>query len=328
MGDRERSSSSAKPMPDFFHERADAKELFGTLADEKGLPASVVEKDYWVMHCLWGLKERRLRFEMKGGTSLSKGWGVIDRFSEDIDIRFEFPERLNVKGNKPTHIKARFDFYDSLAIQIEIPGIAVERNRSHDDERANNAGISLKYNSHFEPNPELGLKPEVLLELGFARTAPNEPRDIGSWALDKALEGKLDVVDNRARGVRCFNPEYTFVDKLQTICRRFRQHRDRNDPEKDAPRQFMRHYYDLYMLLGVERIMKFIGTGDYKSYKIEKLRGRDAEEFSSRDAFTISKPETYRLFKKEFRSMNSLLLSPGPTFEEVIGRIRKYSPRF
>jgi len=202
------------------------------------------------------------------------------------------------------------------------------RSRGYDDEKAQNGGISLKYESYFAPGPDLGLKPEVLLEVGFARTAPNEPRDFSSWALDKAFEARLDVFDNRARGVKCFNPEYTFVDKLQTICKRFRQHRDRNDAEKDRPRQFLRHYYDLYMLLRVERVQKFIGTADYQKYKQEKLRGEDAREFSARDAFMLPEAKTRSLFEKEFQSMSSLLLSPGPTFKDVLETLRVNSPRF
>jgi hypothetical protein len=315
-------------MLKFFHDRPDAKELFETLASQKGLPPAVVEKDYWVMHCLWGLQRSGLHFEMKGGTSLSKGWRVIDRFSEDIDIRFEPPQQLNVKGDNPAHIAARFEFYDALAALIKIPGIAVSRNRVYDDAKAQNGGVSLKYDSFFAPAPGLGLKPEVLLEAGFARTAPNEPRDFSSWALDKALAARLEVADNRAPAVKCFNPEYTFVDKLQTVCRRFRQWRDRNDPQQDRPRQFSRHYYDLYMLLAVDRVKKFIGTPEYEAYKAEKIKGADAPEFAARSPFTLQAGGAYTLFEKEFKALDSLLLAPGPSFKEVIERIRAHSAGF
>jgi len=312
-------------MPKFVHALSDVKSLFEALGADKNLPPVLVEKDYWVMHCLWGLQKNGFRFEMKGGTSLSKGWGCIDRFSEDIDIRFEPPVSLNLKAEKPSHIKARFAFYDSLAAKIKIPGVKVKRNRAYDDEKAQNGGISLKYGSHFAAVP--GLKPEVLLEVGFAQTAPNEPRDFSSWALERALQAKIDVVDNRATGVKCFNPEYTFVDKLQTICKRFRQHRDRNE-DRDRPRQFLRHYYDLFKLLELERVRTFIGTADYQTYKQKKLRGKDATEFESRTAFTFPDEKITRLFEKEFESMNSLLLSPGPTFKQVVDRIRKHSVAF
>lgn len=317
--------SSTKPSPKFFHDRPDAKTLLATLAAERGYEAAVVEKDYWVMHCLWGLQQNGLRFEMKGGTSLSRGWGVIDRFSEDIDIRFDPPQGLNLKNDAEKHVKARRAFYDELAGKIAIPGIAVERNTKFDDEKAQNGGISLKYKTHFEPLP--GLKTEVLLEVGFARTAPNEARDFSSWVLDQALAAGLDVSDNRARGVSCFNPEYTFVDKLQTVSRRYRQHKSRGE-ERDRPREFLRHYYDLYMLLGMDRVTAFIGTPDYDKYKAEKLKGLDAEAFASKKPFTLDEDGTIALFEKEFTSMNTLLLSRGPSFKEVAERLREYASKF
>ena len=170
-------------------------------------------------------------------------------------------------------------------------------------------------------------KKEVLLEAGFDKTAPNEPRDFSSWALDRAREKKVEVRDNRALGVRCFNPEYTFVDKVQTICRRFRQHRDRNDLEKDRPRHFMRHYYDLYMLLGVPRVQAFIGTVEYEAYKKLKLKTTDAAEFALRDAFLLEDAGTFGLFEKEFAAMSIMLTPPRPRFADMIARIREHSPR-
>ncbi|MBI4064194.1 MAG: nucleotidyl transferase AbiEii/AbiGii toxin family protein [Elusimicrobia bacterium] len=314
-------------MPEFFHERKDAKTLIETIAADTGLSRTLIEKDYWIMHCLWGLQQLDLSFEMKGGTSLSKGWAVIERFSEDIDIRFDPPPVLNLKGDKPAHIKARLDFYDGLAKKMKIPGVTVIRNTDYDDAKAQNGGISLRYKPLFAALP--GLKPEVLLEAGFDKTAPNEPCDFSSWALDRVLKAGLDVTDNRAQAVKCFNPEYTFVDKLQTICRRFRQHRDRHDPEKDRPRLFMRHYYDLYMLLGVERVAKFIGSAEYEAYKKQKIKGTDAAEFETREAFMISQAETRALFAKEFElSMGTLLFSPGLKFAPVIEKIQSCSSKF
>lgn len=311
-------------MPDFLHSLNDAKDLFTQIADDKGLLPTVVEKDYWIMHCLWGLQQLELHFEMKGGTSLSKGWEVIDRFSEDIDIRFDAPAALNVKGDKPAHIEARFAFYDDLAARIKIPDISTDRNRQYDDPKAQNGGISLRYASHFPPAPNL--KPEVLLEVGFDKTAPNEPRDFSSWALDKTRKLKLEVADNRALGVRCFNPEYTFVDKLQTICRRFRQHRDRCHPQTDRPRNFLRHYYDLYMLLGAPRVQAFIGTGAYETYKQQKLKTTDAAEFAARAALLLEDAATYALFEKEFAMMNDMITPPRPQFAQMMERIRERSP--
>ncbi len=100
----------------------------------------LVEKDYWIMHGLWGLQAQGFVFELKGGTSLSKGFGVIHRFSEDIDIRIQPPADLDVKTgrnqDKPAHIASRLAYYDELAKRISIPGIDnVERDTFFDDEK-------------------------------------------------------------------------------------------------------------------------------------------------------------------------------------------------
>ena len=78
-------------MADFLHERRDVGQLLAVVANERALNPMLVEKDYWIMHSLWGLQAQGFVFELKGGTSLSKGFGVIHRFSEDIDIRIEPP---------------------------------------------------------------------------------------------------------------------------------------------------------------------------------------------------------------------------------------------
>lgn len=115
-------------------------------------------------------KQPRLHFELKGGTSLSKGFRIIDRFSEDIDIRIEPPAELDVKTgknqDKPAHIASRSRFYDWLTQIIRIPGIeAVQRDAEFDDAKLRSAGIRLIYPTRFASLA--GVKPGILLELGF-----------------------------------------------------------------------------------------------------------------------------------------------------------------
>ena len=72
-------------MGEFLHERYDFAQLLAVVANDRALDPVLVEKDYWMMHGLWGLQDQGFVFELKGGTSLSKGFGVVHRFSEDID---------------------------------------------------------------------------------------------------------------------------------------------------------------------------------------------------------------------------------------------------
>src|ERR1700688_1249625 len=107
-----------RPMSDFLHKHAQFPDLIRIVARDKSIDPSLVEKDYWIMHCLYGLQKQGMKFELKGGTSLSKGFQIIDRFSEDIDIRIEPPPDREVKTGrnhtKPAHVKTRKDFYDWL----------------------------------------------------------------------------------------------------------------------------------------------------------------------------------------------------------------------
>jgi|GEM_PF-2392501 len=100
------------------------------------------------MHSLWGLQQLKYKFELKGGTSLSKGHGLIRRFSEDIDIRIEPPATLKIGRNhdKPQHNSARFAFYDDLAANITIAGVTfIARDQAFDDKSARSGGIRLAY---------------------------------------------------------------------------------------------------------------------------------------------------------------------------------------
>ena len=146
------------------------------------------------MHWLWGLRHQGWQFELKGGTSLSKGHGIIERFSEDIDIRFNPPSDMALKTgrnhDKPAHMAARKAFFDWLAAEIRIPGLlGVRRDSGFDDTRYRNGGIVLNYPSVTQPLP--GVKDGILLEAGFDLTAPNVPRTISSWTLDAARTAKL-----------------------------------------------------------------------------------------------------------------------------------------
>ena len=115
-------------MPrEFLHNHPQFADLIRIVAYDQGIAPALVEKDYWIMQSLHGLQQLGLTFELKGGTSLSKGYGLISRFSEDIDIRIEPPADPPVmtgrNHDKPAHVQSRKDFYDRLAQTIVIDGI-------------------------------------------------------------------------------------------------------------------------------------------------------------------------------------------------------------
>ncbi len=180
----------------FLHQLPDVKELFEVVANERQILPILVEKDYWIMHCLWGLQQQGFQFALKGGTSLSKGFNIIERFSEDIDIQI-YPsaeDNLPIGKNqdKPKHIESRQKFFDKIADLLDIPEVTFRRDFNFDDKKKmRNAGIRGEY-----PSPLSGisiLKEGIVFELGFDKVTPNLPCDITSWAFEKALTFHLSV---------------------------------------------------------------------------------------------------------------------------------------
>lgn len=307
-------------MAEFLHERRDFDQLLAVVANDRGLDTMLVEKDYWIMHGLWGLQAQGFVFELKGGTSLSKGFGVIHRFSEDIDIRIEPPADMDVKTgrnqDKPAHIASRQAYYDELARRIRIPGIDnVKRDTFFDDNKMRSAGIRLSYTSRVATLA--GVKDGILLELGFDDTAPNRPVTISSWALDFAMDRGVPVFDNRAMDVPCYAPTHTFVEKLQTISTKHR----RLAEAQAFPANFLRHYYDVYCLLELQEVQDFMQTPAYHERKKQRFRSGDELVIARNPAFTLSDSGQRELFAREYRKSSALYYQGQPEFELLLERI-------
>ena len=73
----------------FVHEDDEFQQLIAIVASDRRLSRGLVEKDYWVTHALWALHDAGFEVWFKGGTSLSKGFQLIERFSEDLDLKIE-----------------------------------------------------------------------------------------------------------------------------------------------------------------------------------------------------------------------------------------------
>lgn len=70
-------------------------EFIEAASSYKGIPEEFIQKDYYVSLLLKEMVELNLNIIFKGGTSLSKCYKVIDRFSEDIDVNIQSPTKLN-----------------------------------------------------------------------------------------------------------------------------------------------------------------------------------------------------------------------------------------
>jgi hypothetical protein len=311
-------------MPEYLHDHKEFVSLINILADEKNIESGLIEKDYWIMHVLYGLKKQGFHFELKGGTSLSKGYKLIHRFSEDIDIHIKPPEKFgineNPKNRSESNAKKRKDFYDWLAGEIKIPGIvSVERDTAFDTDGYTSGGIRLYYKNVV--NKVVGIKDGILLEAGFDDVTPNSSLTISSWTLDKAEEAKVDIIDNKAYEIICYHPGYTLVEKLQTIATKFR-----NEQTKEAKGvNFMRQYYDVYCLLDSPKVLAFIGTPEYVAHKKKRFPNPDLEiPIHKNEAFLLSSLDTRKDFAARYKSTAALYYQGQPDFDELIKRIAIY----
>ncbi|WP_255207742.1 MULTISPECIES: nucleotidyl transferase AbiEii/AbiGii toxin family protein [unclassified Myxococcus] len=73
----------------FIHDDSAFDDLLQIVAAHNKMSLALVEKDYWVTHTLWALHATGFDVWFKGGTSLSKGFSLIHRFSEDLDLKIE-----------------------------------------------------------------------------------------------------------------------------------------------------------------------------------------------------------------------------------------------
>lgn len=305
----------------FLHDLPDFADLLAATGAELDIDPGLVEKDYWIMHGLWGLQQLG-KFELKGGTSLSKGHRLIHRFSEDIDILIHPADDADVptgkNHNKPAQVEKRRAFFDGLVPQLAIPGVTnVERDHAFDDERhMRSAGIRLVY-PQTGGLPD-GVKSGILLEAGFDQVSPNTPRLISSWAYDKAAEIGLDeVVDNRAVDVRCYDPGYTLVEKLQTISTKFRA----QQVDGQMPTNFLRHYYDVHCLLADDDVQAFIGTDEYHEHKQKRFRAEDDPDLTRNPAFRLEDQATRRTYEEAYSRTRALYYRDQPPLGAILERL-------
>lgn len=313
----------------YLHEHPDFPDLLRILENETRILPGLVEKDYWIMHSLYGLKKQGYPFQFKGGTSLSKGFNLINRFSEDIDLHIDPPADLgineNPNNNKPANIEKKRKYYDQLAAEIKIPGIIeVQRDTVFDDTRRyNSGGIRLFYQKHTQAID--GVKEGILLETGYDTVAPNIPVTITSWAYEKARDNPdLDLIDNRATDIRCYDPRYTFVEKLQTIATKFRKEMETGQ----VATNYMRQYYDVYSLLADPGVQAFISTDEYYRHKEKRFPADDfAIPMNQNEAFLLNDPTVRERLIKRYEATRALYYYGQPPFKEILTRIQQYLDR-
>lgn len=225
---------------------AERSELFSETAARRGMTPAIVEKDFWVT---WALDKlfahpalsRILMF--KGGTSLSKVFGLIERFSEDIDLILDWtiltgedPEAGRSKAkqdklNKSISEKAQGYIAREMLAQVAE---CVEPVCQCDVDATDRHVLNIRYPASF---PDAYLRPEVRLEIGpLASWLP-----FGEYTIRPYAAEVFPAIFTRAEcRVKAIKAERTFWEKATIL------HHEANRPEgSPQPQRNSRHYYDL-----------------------------------------------------------------------------------
>jgi len=308
----------------FIHDDAQFAELIRIAGAERtpSVAPPLVEKDYWVTHILWRLQRVGLECWFKGGTSLSKGFGLIQRFSEDLDLKLgpgsapSVPAVLNWKSESAKHVSARREFFDAVARRLDAPVARVELHSV--DARWRSAELRVLYRSVVgDPMPD-PMKPFVVIEAGSARVVPCVERELSSFVHEALVRrGMLsEFEDSRPRAVRCVHPLVTLIEKLDAMGRRF------HDDARDAA-GFVRHYEDVARIIeALDGLPQVEGGASALAAEMVEAREIKAPLRPDDASLTPTNSQRWRQVRTAYAATERMFFGPRVGLDEACGRAR------
>jgi predicted nucleotidyltransferase component of viral defense system len=288
---------------------------------------AIVEKDFWVC---WILKllfaEPTLKDQMvfKGGTSLSKVFGLIDRFSEDIDLVLDWrllgyhqegaqvtqSKTQQSRHNQEMNAKAVAYIRDTLLSQLNhlfapIPGIIARIDE--DDPHT----VNVFYPAAFEA---AYIRPAVRLEIGpLASWVPSSANSIKAYAAQAFPE----AFSNPVFEVIAIDAERTFWEKATIL------HQEAHRPGA-IPARYSRHYYDLYKLS--ESPIRSAALANLTLLR-SVVEFKERFYYSSWARYDLAIPGSFRLsppdgqlpaLERDYRAMRDMFYREPPTFGAIL----------
>lgn len=217
----------------YLHEDRELfQEVITNTAIRMNLAIAVVEKDYYVTMILKLLSEKVDKCVFKGGTSLSKGFHVLNRFSEDIDITFS--EHLGEARRK----KLKYNVMKQVSEELSM---SISNWNNIESDKDYNCYI-FQYES-LDVYAENGLSEGVKVETALASYSfPTEKVNIDSYVRQYLAIDNKDLIDEFGLGLFEMNLQTisrTYIDKVFALCDYYMQGKSK---------RYSRHLYDLYKL--------------------------------------------------------------------------------
>lgn len=290
-------------------DREQFKAVLNAVSNELGVPVTIVEKDYYVTMILKQLAIKAPGCVFKGGTSLSKCYHAINRFSEDIDITFS--DKLS-QGERQ---KLKNQIIAGISEYLDLTIIDWDNTRSRRD-----------YNCYtFKYSPIEGYVPESLIEgvkmevvLGSI-SFPTVEMEVDSYIYQVLKVDNMDFI--REYELEPFimtlqSIERTFIDKVFALCDYY---------IKDDVNKHSRHIYDLYKLLPqitFDDIFKQL-VEDVRNERLKMPKMCPAAEAGIDINEYLQVIVDKRIYEKDYDEITSYFQKERVDYDEAIGVIDK-----
>jgi len=313
-------------------------EAFQEAAAQLGMSKAIIEKDFWVcwsLRQLFALPSFGDHMIFKGGTSLSKAYDVIHRFSEDVDLSLD-RARLGFEGDRdPENPELSGGKRKSLLQEVaeaEVSGPLMAETKAAFD-----ADLDQGFSLTVDPGdaqtllfayPSLSdsvggyVKPIVRFEFGARGVhLPAEVREISPYV----HQAFPDLLGSGGVDVKVLGVERTFWEKATILHMLYHQ-----DPTKPLADRMSRHYYDMAQLIGHEAKGRAVGSLDL----LEQVAHHKSVFFKAAWAnYEDAKPGSLRLMpnaelavalRRDYSGMREMIIGDAPGFDDILGAIEAF----
>jgi hypothetical protein len=336
---------------------AEKEAMIQRVVEERNIDEVSAEKDWWVTAILYALFSTSISQYLlfKGGTSLSKGWNIINRFSEDIDLAIDRKYFLEVRNESCATCRSNTqihhfrekghdfilgDFKEELKSMLQNMGLqeamVIGENEQVDengnlviiDHDKDPSVIFVKYPSLYA-NYQTYVLPIVKIEISvLSMSEPFELKSISSLIHQTYKMANITVDDDYTLDIKTVSPARTFLEKAFLLCEEFQ----RNSPRT---RRMTRHFYDLERLMRTEYAEKALTDIElYKSIVAhrEKFYHVGYVDYKKElpEAITILPPESLATrYESDYKDMQrSFIYADSLPYKELMARISELQQRF
>jgi hypothetical protein len=304
------------------------RDVFRATAQDMRVHEAIIEKDFWVcwvLDYLFRDSPWKDHMAFKGGTSLSKAFGAIERFSEDIDLVLDW-RVLGYSGDEPWDERSATKqdafgkeanrrtttFLADKVVPVMAPALQ-ERASVALDVKAVGQEVLIRYPRSFSLS---AIQPQIKLEIGpLAAWVPNEERIIKSYAAERYPK----LFKQPGTAVRTIAVERTFWEKATIL----HQEAHRGD-DRPLPARYSRHYYDLFRLSQLPACKTALSQLDLLQEVVQfKMRFYLCPWANYAEA----KPGSLKLsppghhvneLHKDYQAMQPMLFGTIPSFEAIL----------